>query len=544
MSRNNIFRSSYPEVPVPAIDVPSFVLHSPDFAARGDQPAYIDAVTGETISFRGLRLRAEAFAAGLQRTLAMPKWGVVAVYSPNTIHYPMLVFGTLIAGCTISGANPTYTADELAYQLSDSGASVLVVAAEFVANGRAAARKAGLDEKRIFVLAPQAVDGLESVFTLLRSDGPLRPVKFTADELANRAAYLCYSSGTTGRSKGVMTTHRNIVANIAQVLAIFKVAPDSTWIGVLPFYHIYGLVISLHCAPFKGVPVVVMPKFDLERLLSAIERYKITEMFIVPPIILALAKAPIVSKYNLKSLRALVSGAAPLGSELADEAAKRLNVIVTQAYGLTETSPLLHGCPYDKVVSGSIGVLAPNVEARLVNPDTEKDCGHNEPGELWVRGPNIMKGYHNNKKATDESIDTEGFFHTGDIAVVNENGYFFIVDRLKELIKYKGLQVPPAELEAKLLANPKIADAAVIGTPDERAGELPLAYVVLQPGVKLTEKEIQEYIAKQVAPHKQLRGGVVFIDAIPKAASGKILRRQLRLDDAERRKKAGAKAKL
>ncbi|KAJ1337075.1 hypothetical protein BSLG_006835 [Batrachochytrium salamandrivorans] len=532
-----IYTSPYPPVVVPEQDIPSFIFGSEGFKRNLDGPALIDSESGQVITFRELQQSARCFAAGLIHLLAFRKSEVVAVYTPNNINYSTIAFGTLMAGkCgSLSGINPSYTTEEVAYQLKDSGSSVLIVSPDLTDNACAAAKRVGIPADRIFVLAEHPIGSLRT-FSSLLSELPLPTITFTSDELKNTPAYLCYSSGTTGRSKGVITTHRNMVANVLQMSSFDMDAksPADLWMGVLPFYHIYGLNIALHQAAYSGIPLCVVPKFEFEKFLASVQKYQATVLHVVPPIVLGLAKHPIVSKYNLTSVRRIMSGAAPLGRELSEATSKRFKVPVVQGYGLTETSPVAHACPMDQVVDGSVGFLVPSMEARIVDVDT----GKGQPGELWLRGPNVMKGYINNPKATAECIDTKGFFHTGDIAIVVKSGHFFIVDRLKELIKYKGFQVPPAELEAKLNSHPSIADAAVISRPDEYAGELPLAYVVLQPGMTLTEKQVQMYVAERVAPHKQLRGGVVFVDAIPKAASGKILRRVLRVMDKEMRTRA------
>ncbi|KAJ3194448.1 hypothetical protein HK101_002663 [Irineochytrium annulatum] len=308
----------------------------------------------------------------------------------------------------------------------------------------------------------------------------------------------------------------------------------------------YGLNLSLHTAPAVCITVVVVSKFELEPFLKTLSKYRVTMAHIVPPIVVALAKHPIVDSYDLKSLKYLFSGAAPLGVELSEEVSKRLDVVVLQGYGMTELSPTATLTTSKRNKYGSAGFLLPNMQARLVNPVTGRDVGVGAEGELWLKGPNVMLGYHGNKKATAETIVKGGWLRTGDVAVVDKEGFYYIVDRIKELIKYKGLQVAPAELESYLLAHPSLADAAVIPTPDERAGELPRAYVVLKPGQKATEKEIQDFIQKKVSNHKWLRGGVAFIDAIPKSPSGKILRRVLRDMDAKERAAKGPapKAKL
>jgi 4-coumarate--CoA ligase len=338
---------------------------------------------------------------------------------------------------------------------------------------------------------------------------------------------LPYSSGTTGLSKGVVLTHRNLVANIAQTLGPLELGEDEKIIAVLPFFHIYGMQVLMNVGLVGGATIVTMPRFDLEQFLQLHQDHGITRTFVAPPIAVALAKHPIVDQYDLSALRQVFSGAAPLSAELALETGARLDCEVVQGYGMTELSPVSHLTPPGAYKPGSVGVTAPNTELRIVDPESGKSLGFDDDGEVWVRGPQVMTGYLNNPEATAATIDDDGWLHTGDIGHVDEDGHLFIVDRLKELIKYKGFQVAPAELEAVLLTHPAIADAAVIGRPDDEAGEIPIAFVVLKDGQSATEEEICAFVADHVATYKQL-GGVTFIDAVPKSASGKILRRVLR----------------
>jgi acyl-CoA synthetase (AMP-forming)/AMP-acid ligase II len=275
-----------------------------------------------------------------------------------------------------------------------------------------------------------------------------------------------------------------------------------------------------------GATIVTMPRFDLEQFLSAIQKYRVTLSHIVPPIVLKLAKEPIVSEYDLSSLKTIFSGAAPLGPELSKECMQRIKCGIRQGYGMTETSPVTHSSPADpaRMKHGSVGTAAPNTEVRLVDPATGAELGPNQEGEICVRGPQIMKGYLNNLEATARTIDDDKWLHTGDIGYADEDGHFFVVDRVKELIKYKGFQVAPAELEAVLLTHPAIADAAVIPVRDDEAGEVPKAFVVIKQ--ETSAEEIMEFVAARVAPHKKIRE-VEFISQIPKSLSGKILRRVL-----------------
>ncbi|KAI9341957.1 hypothetical protein BDR26DRAFT_933778 [Obelidium mucronatum] len=544
----HIFESKYGPAAVPdTVDIHNIVFSQDK--RNSNATALIDAVSGKTTSFKALLASIDALAAALYGTLEFKKWNVVGLFSPNHVQFPVVVHAVLKAGGTISPANPTYNENELAFQLKDSGARFLFVHPLFLNTALAAARKVGISEDKIILLDDSTASypgpTRRSVNQISTSNKkPLPQIKFTRQEITEKPAYLCYSSGTTGLSKGVETTQYNVIANVIQFDAFQKKAREvfsgDVWTGVLPFFHIYGLTLALHVAFHQSCSVVVFPKFDLPLFLSSLAKYQVTAAHIVPPIAVALAKHPIVDQFKFPKLRGLMSGAAPLGAEVVDGVFQRLKVPLFQGYGMTETSPITHMLPSSLALKfpGSIGHLIPSVEARLVNPETGKDAPAGAEGELWVRGPNIMKGYHNNAKATAETIDSEKWLHTGDIAKVNDQGVFFIVDRLKELIKYKGFQVAPAELEAYLIEHPQIADAAVIGRADESGGEVPRAFVVLQANSSLTESEIIAFIDKKVAPHKRLRGGVEFVNEIPKAASGKILRRILRVQDAANLKKA------
>ena len=338
---------------------------------------------------------------------------------------------------------------------------------------------------------------------------------------------LPYSSGTTGLSKGVMLTHYNIVANLSQILGVEATAETEVLMGILPFYHIYGMT-AIMCNTLRaGATVVTMPRFELEQFLDLIQKHKITTAYLVPPLVLALAKHPVVDRYDLSTLDDIMSGAAPLPESVATTCATRNNVIVRQAYGLTETSPATHINPKAREIKvASVGTALPNTEYRIVDLSSHEDAAQGDLGEVWIRGPQVMKGYLNNPSATEDMIDNDNWLHSGDIGKADDDGYLYVVDRVKELIKYKGLQVAPAELEGIIQSHPAVADVAVIPSPDEEAGEIPKAFVVVKPDATLTEDEVIGYVAERVSPQKKVRK-VEFIDAIPKVPSGKILRRQL-----------------
>jgi 4-coumarate--CoA ligase len=338
---------------------------------------------------------------------------------------------------------------------------------------------------------------------------------------------LPYSSGTTGLPKGVMLTHRNLVANLDQIQPVAQLRPGEMTPAFLPFFHIYGLEIVMNGYLGAGAGLVTMPRFDLEQFLTLAERHRAPRLWVVPPVAIALAKHPIVDRFDLSAVEQVNSAAAPLGAELGEAVGRRLGCRATQAYGMTEMSPASHATPLAAPKPGSVGVTLPGTECRIVDPVTRANLGPGEEGELWVRGPQIMKGYLDNPQATEACLDAEGWLRTGDIAAFDEDGYLFIRDRLKELIKFKGFQVAPAELEAVLIAHPDIADAAVVGEPDEEAGEVPVAYLVAAGDRKLSLEEIDAWFEGQLAHFKRVRR-IEYLDAIPKSASGKILRRLLR----------------
>ncbi|MDP9429528.1 MAG: 4-coumarate--CoA ligase family protein [Actinomycetota bacterium] len=527
--------SHYPDVEIPDVSVPEFVLAAG--RNRPDAPALIDGLKGDVITHGQLAAYVDRVAAALYAR-GLRKGDVVAVFSPNTPWFPVVFHGIAAAGCVMSPINSLYTPDEIAFQLRDSSAKILVTVSPFLERAMAAVEKSPVDE----VVVMDGAEGHASLLDLLSTDAPSPQVDI---DPANDLVTLPYSSGTTGLPKGVMLTHRNLVANVAQCRPLIALSEDERIIAVLPFFHIYGLTVLMNQGLAWGGAVVTLPRFDLEDFLRTIQDQKITRAFVAPPIVLALAKHPLVDSYDLSSLTAILSGAAPLDESLALAAEQRLRkgaasgVTVAQGYGMTELSPVSHttpdpgceppGAAEGSVPKGSVGFAVPNSECRLVDPATGEDAGPGERGELWVRGPNVMKGYLNNPAATAETIDADGWLHTGDVAIVDDNGCYTVVDRVKELIKYKGYQVAPAELEAVLIGHPEIADAAVIGVPDKESGEeLPKAFVVRAPGSTLTQDAVMEYMAGKVAPHKKIRI-VEFIEAVPKSAAGKILRKDLRV---------------
>lgn len=534
------FASPYPEVDIPETGVYDY-LFGDLTEADADRVAMVDAPTGAELTYRDLVTRIDAFAGALaDRGIGVGD--VVGLLAPNSSGFAVAFHGILRAGATATTVNALFTAKDIAKQLTDAHAKMLITVSALLPQAAEGAQRAGLSPGEIVVLdgsgeAQEGSGGHPSADDLLASGANAPAVQFDA---ATHLAALPYSSGTTGNPKGVMLTHRNLVSNVAQFRPVQGIAADDVVLAVLPFFHIYGMTVLLNAALHARARLIVMPSFDLQAFLGNIAEFRCTMGFIAPPVAVALAKHPVVDQYDLSSLRVVMSGAAPLDEDLGHAVAKRIGCQVVQGYGMSELSPVSHCTPPDggKQMFGvsaplsSVGWTVPNSASKIIDPASGAEIavpesGRSQTGELWFRGPNVMAGYLGNDKATAETIDAEGFLHTGDMACVDADGCVYIVDRLKELIKYKGYQVPPAELEALLLTHPEIADAAVVGVLDADGEEIPKAFVVKQSGAELDEAAVMEFVASQVAPYKKVRQ-VAFIDAVPKSASGKILRKDLR----------------
>ena len=520
-------RSPYPDVEIPDVSLYDFLFTG--FGEKAGDPALIDGSTGASITFGELEGMVNKIAAALAER-GIGAGDVVGLFAPNSPHYVAVFHGILRANAVVTSINSLYTPGELAHQLSDSGARLLFTISPFLDRALAAAAEVGLPAEKIVVL--DGAEGHESLADLLSTTAQPPAQTVTSGD----TAVLPYSSGTTGRAKGVMLTHRNLVANLQQIAAMGEVDDGTRILAVLPFFHIYGMTVMMNQGLHRRATVVTMPRFDLQEFLRVISEYRVSRIYIAPPVAVALAKHPIVDQYDLSCIDVIFSGAAPLDAELGHAVAKRLGCTVLQGYGMTELSPVSHSMPDDRpdLDLNSCGFAIPNITCKIVDPETGEEVGPGMPGELWVKGPNVMAGYLNNPEATAATLDDEGYLHTGDVATVTEDGVFTIVDRVKELIKYKGYQVPPAELEALLLTHEKIADAAVIGVRDAEGEEVPKAFVVRQEGASdLTEEDVMTFVAERIAPHKKVRV-VEFIDQIPKSASGKILRKDLRAREQAR----------
>ncbi|KAL8688569.1 MAG: hypothetical protein Q9224_004850 [Gallowayella concinna] len=537
------FRSPFPDVEIPKTNVFSYLF--PEYTAASTAPLWIDAKhTSENITTEELLQWVKRLGVGFDR-LGIKKGDVILVHSPNHVFLPVIYLAIIATGRIFSGANPVYTAAalieraELAYQLQDTGAQLLLAYPTLLDTACDAATRAALSRHRILLFSEKEtapVNGIPDWHTILGSNAEAERYQWISmekDEATRTIAVINYSSGTTGLPKGVCISHYNLIANVAQIVAINKADQSldmfsERWIGFLPLYHAYGQMYTCLVAPKLGIPVYLMKKFDFGDMLWTVETHKITKLHIAPPVMVLLGKRPETSKYNLKSLRDITCGAAPLSGELQHEVSRKLKIPIQQGWGMTEAtcggvSTLATG----HTPIGSVGVLHPNLQGRLVADDGQ-EVPEGQPGELWLSGPTVSLGYWKNDKATRDTITHDGWLKTGDVAVLRDDR-LYMVDRKKELIKVKGFQVAPAELEAVLLEHDDIADAAVVGMQISHH-ERPRAYVMLKPQAmhRTKEEDIHAWIRTRVSPHKYLTGGIAFVDEVPKSASGKILRKVMR----------------
>ncbi len=511
-----VLASRYPSRPIPEVSLPELFREA--VAPYGDRIALVDGPTGRSYTFRQvLELSASIANALVERGIRSGER--VAFICPNVPEVALAYHGVLAAGAVAMMLNPLSTGEELAKYFAIGTPRLAITVGPFVEAIRGAAPD-----------LPVIVLGDETFAAWLGHSTTPPRVKIEPGALA----VMPYSSGTTGFPKGVMLTHRNLIAQCLAIEAVKDgavIVPDAAVLAVLPFFHIYGIMAFLTYGLMHGAKIVTMPRFDLEQYVQLVRQYEVPLLHVVPPILLGLAKYP--GELALPKVQAALAGAAPLSTELAAEFTRRTGVVVYQVYGMTEVAGATHLGSRDPARNkpGSIGALIGSAEARVISTETGTEVAPGERGEIWVRGPFVMTGYFDNPKATAGTIDRDGWLHTGDIGYVDGDGDFWIVDRVKELIKYKGMQVAPAELEAVLLQHPAVADCAVYPQADDEAGEIPKAAVVLQRGAGVTAEQLIEFVQSRVAPQKRLRA-VRFVDAIPKSASGKILRRVLVAQDA------------
>ncbi|CAK9813608.1 Luciferin 4-monooxygenase [Anthophora quadrimaculata] len=492
--------------------------------------AQINAHTGKTQTFKKILDTSKKLAIALDRE-GLKKENKIAIYSENNLEFCLAVCAAFFLGVTVCPLNPFYTERELKHALNISKPKYIFISS-FGAKNMCKVVPQMFWLPKLIMLTESTDNKLPSINSLISNIIINDNFHACSVDINDHVAVILCSSGTTGLPKGVMLTDKNFLTVIRNIVALSpdRLNDNSTSLAVLPFFHAYSFSVMLANLIF-GNKCIILPRFDERIFLRTIEKYKIQQLTVVPPLMVFLAKHPLVDKYNLSSIKEIWCGAASLSKEIAKMVERRLNTTVKQGYGLTETTLTVLQASDDSTKYGSVGTLVPGISAKVIpinGDESSKPLGPNSIGELCFKGDLIMKGYCNNEEATAATIDKDGWLHSGDVGYYDEQGYFYIVDRLKELIKYKGYQVPPAELEAILLTCPGVNDAAVIGLPNEEAGELPTAFVVKQEGSTVSAEEIIKFVNERVSSHKKLRGGIRFVDNIPKTASGKILRRMLR----------------
>ncbi|TGO47754.1 hypothetical protein BOTNAR_0507g00010 [Botryotinia narcissicola] len=535
----------YEEIEIPEMDLWSILFEREDKPFSDDQVLYSSSTSSHTYS--SIKSQTISFGLGLRHHYSFKKGDVLALFSENNIDTPITMWGTHYIGGIVSPANPVYTKRELTHHLRDCGAKIVVTTEELV--GRVRECVNGIEREtgtciEILVQGGEVPEGERGIRDIFIEDEK-RDEKRVRVDPEKDLAYLVYSSGTTGLPKGVMLTHRNVVANLMQVAS--REGKLMRWdrdriLSVLPFFHAYGLQCLVHLPCYLGIPTIVMKSFSLPTFLSLIQEFKITYTYVAPPIVLHLAKSPVVEEYDISSLGNIVAGAAPLSRELIHMVKGRLGVGVRQAYGLSETSPVTHiQLEYDDGL-GSVGPPLANQIVKFMSPsNAEVPVG--QEGEIWISGPNVFLGYHNNPDATSAALVTYStslkskypFIKTGDIGIQDAKGNMYITDRVKELIKYKRYQDAPAELEGVLVEHEWVEDCCVVGVFDkERETEVPVGFLVGKVSVEKGDRklygekegmEVEKWLEGKVADYKRLRGGVRWVESIPKSASGKILRR-------------------
>lgn len=500
--------------------------------AYADRDLFVDSTSGDSLTFRQFHDIVPKFAAYLQSQLGIKRGEVLALFMPNNLYIPAIHMGVISLAAIVSPANVMYSAEELAHQFRVANPKVVIVYDPLIPTAKEAAKLAKVESSLQII----PLSSIVAVFKKLRSDNSAPKVSPVEVDGKSTPAYYCFSSGTSGLAKCVITTHYNIFINGVQISKANTsiVGPDVGVSCVLPMSHIFGLQTGVWTGSYLGNRTVIFPKFDIVEFVTGVVKYKLNVLYLVPPILLALGKLDILDHHPgfKECVKYAVSGAAPTSKEVISLFNKKApHTTVAQGYGLTETSPISHlgmALTPHKYDPSSIGWLIPGAQAQLVDFETGKVVdGFNQRGELWLKGPMVMKGYLNNPEANKQAFSDDGWFKTGDVAVVSETQQFYIVDRIKELIKSNGHQVAPAELESILLQNPQVIDAAVIGVyNDTKTSENPRAYVVLTPGAK--PEDVILWFNKRVAKHKRLWGGIVVVKQVPKSASGKILRNDLR----------------
>lgn len=547
-----LFRSKLPDIYIPNhLSLPQYCLQRAREIA--DKPCLLQGKAGKSYTYGEVELCARKVASGLAN-IGVEKGETVMLLLPNCAEFVLVFLGAAMRGAIVTTCNPFYTKGEIEKQVTGSAAKLIITQtpcveklASIVAN-RPHVKVMVIDRTRYSATPiPDTKNaGLETsqsehatcsdhlhISELMEAaEGACPEVEIDPDDVVA----LPYSSGTTGLPKGVMLTHRGLVTSIAQQVdgenPHLWMTEEDVVLCVLPMFHIYSLSIVL-ASLRVGAAIAIMGRFEIGALLEVVQRERVTVAPLVPPIVLALAKSPLLPSFDLSSIRILMSGAAPLGKELEDSFRARVpQAIIAQGYGMTEAGSVLSmGLSFAKypfpVKSGSCGTVLRNAVVKIIDPETGASLPHNKPGEICIKGSQIMKGYINDITSTSNTIDEEGFLHTGDIGIIDDDEELFIVDRVKEIIKFKGFQVPPAELESILINHPLISDAACVPQKNEVAGEVPVAFVVPMQEACITEDEVKDFVSKQVVFYKKLHK-VIFVNHIPKSPSGKILRKELK----------------
>ncbi|KAG6613354.1 4-coumarate-CoA ligase [Phytophthora cinnamomi] len=499
-----------------------------------NKPAYVCAITERKLTFADVHDQARRICAALAAE-GIKKGDVVTLHSFNCVEYPVIFLALTRLGAVCSTASPLFNEEELADQLKHSESTAIITHAKMVDTAVKAASLSGIELNRVYTIGHTDISAsLMSIEDMLAKDIPfpnLPPIDPDA------IVAMPFSSGTTARPKGVLLSGRALFAGA--IMASHSEKDMEYTMTVLPFFHIMSTLL-FHMAFYRGWGTIILPKFLPDEYLSAIAKYKVWNVYVAPPIVQFFAKHPLVDKYDLSSLKYIGAGGAPMGTEVEEAVFKRIGVKVGQGYGMTELCGPVTMPAYEINRPGSVGQLLPNSKLRVLSLSNGADLGPNEVGELLIHTPAMMDGYFKNPEETKKSITEEGFVHTGDVGYIDADGFIFIVDRVKEMIKYKGHQVAPAELEDVLHGHPAVVDSCCVRGMDLGSGEeIPKAFVVLREGASSSAEEIMNFVGEKVAPFKRVRQ-VEFVDAIPKTMSGKILRRQLQLREDTRIKAASA----
>ncbi|KAH9611384.1 hypothetical protein KSS87_012793 [Heliosperma pusillum] len=533
--KDYIFRSPLEDITI-SNHLPLHSYLFENLAEFSDRPCLISGTTGEIFTYAETHQMCCKTAAGMSK-LGVSKGDVVMILLQNCPEFVFSFFGASMIGAVITTANPFYTPSEIFKQVKASNPKLIITQSSFADKVNSNANDDTITLSTLFnVVTIEDLPWDDQSKTNANDDIDFADVEIHPDD----PIALPFSSGTTGLPKGVILTHKSLTTSVAQQVdgdnPNLYLTKTDVMLCVLPLFHIFSLNSVLMVAIRAGCGILIMPKFEIGSLLELIQKHRVSVAMVVPPLVIALAKNPTVHNYDLSSIRLVMSGAAPLGKDLEDALRDRVpHAVLGQGYGMTEAGPVLSMCSaFAKqpipTKPGSCGIVVRNAEMKILDPDSGVSLGYNEPGEICIRGQQIMKGYLNDPEATAAMIDSQGWLHTGDIGYVDEDAQVYIVDRVKEIIKYKGFQasVPPAELESLLVNHPLVADAAVVPQKDEAAGEVPVAFVVKSvDGDELTEDTIKSHVNKQVVFYKKIHK-VHFVEAIPKSASGKILRKDLR----------------